>query len=149
MQLPVRMELHGKCMTSIFPYMEIVWLEFLVNPGGLYQYLNRQPSNPILKNLERRWFRQKNMFLADLVLIYWNFFKFRSTFHAFYTHYYLNAVKAKKAETLFCCFCSLTVPRSNLWFDDQAIATEVWYFQTKLGIFRSPRLEISNLRFCS
>ena len=24
MQFSVRMELHGKCMTSIFPYMEIV-----------------------------------------------------------------------------------------------------------------------------
>ena len=33
MQFSVRMELYGKCMTSIFPYMEIVWLVFLVIPG--------------------------------------------------------------------------------------------------------------------
>ena len=33
MQFSVRMELHGKCMTSLFPYMEIVWLVFLVIPG--------------------------------------------------------------------------------------------------------------------
>ena len=37
MQFSVSMEFYGKCMTSIFPYMEIVWLAFLVNPG-----INRQ-----------------------------------------------------------------------------------------------------------
>ena len=30
----VLMELHEKCMISIFPYMKIVWLAFLVNPGN-------------------------------------------------------------------------------------------------------------------
>ena len=33
MQFSVRMELYGKCMTSIFPYMEIVWLVFFGHPG--------------------------------------------------------------------------------------------------------------------
>ena len=33
MQFSVLMELHEKCMISIFPYMKIVWLAFLVNPG--------------------------------------------------------------------------------------------------------------------
>ena len=33
MQFFVGMELYGKCMTSIFQYMEIVWLVFLVIPG--------------------------------------------------------------------------------------------------------------------
>ena len=38
MQFSARMELHGKCMTSIFPNMEIVWLVFLVIPG-IYIYI--------------------------------------------------------------------------------------------------------------
>ena len=38
MQFSVRIELYGKCMTSIFPYMEIVWLVFLVILG--IQYLD-------------------------------------------------------------------------------------------------------------
>ena len=33
-QLSVLMELHEKCMISIFPYMKIVWLTFSVNPGS-------------------------------------------------------------------------------------------------------------------
>ena len=33
MQFFVLIELHEKCMISIFPYMKIVWLAFLVNPG--------------------------------------------------------------------------------------------------------------------
>ena len=35
MQFSVRKQLYGKCMTSIFPYMEIVWLVFLVIPGNI------------------------------------------------------------------------------------------------------------------
>ena len=34
MQFSVHMELHEKCMISVFPYMQIVWLAFLVNPGA-------------------------------------------------------------------------------------------------------------------
>ena len=33
MNFSVLMELHEKCMISIFAYMKIVWLVFLVNPG--------------------------------------------------------------------------------------------------------------------
>ena len=33
MHFSVRMELYGKCMTSIFPYMESVWLVFFGHPG--------------------------------------------------------------------------------------------------------------------
>ena len=33
MQFSVRMELYGKCMISVFPYMEILLLVFLVIPG--------------------------------------------------------------------------------------------------------------------
>ena len=33
MQFSVRMELYGKCMTSIFPYLEIVWVVFFGHPG--------------------------------------------------------------------------------------------------------------------
>ena len=33
MQFSVLTELHEKCMISVFPYMKIVWLAFLVNSG--------------------------------------------------------------------------------------------------------------------
>ena len=35
MPFSVPIELHEKCMPSIFPYMETVWLSFLVNSGEL------------------------------------------------------------------------------------------------------------------
>ena len=38
------MELHEKSMIGIFPYMKIVWLAFLVNPGY------------ILKNFPGKWY---------------------------------------------------------------------------------------------
>ena len=37
MQFSVFMELHEKCMISIFPYMKIVLLAFLVNPGWHFE----------------------------------------------------------------------------------------------------------------
>ena len=54
MQFSVRMEFYGKCMTSIFPYMEIVWLVFLVIPGKvseqkLAHQLNKLTSNKHLQ----------------------------------------------------------------------------------------------------
>ena len=54
MQFSVRMELYGKCMTSIFPIMEIVKLVFLVIPGrfaieflviGMYVFVFIQRTN--------------------------------------------------------------------------------------------------------
>ena len=32
MQFSALMELHEKCMISVFPFLNIVWLAFLVNP---------------------------------------------------------------------------------------------------------------------
>ena len=63
MQFSVRMELHGKCVTSIFPYMEIVWLAFLVNPGCLavelderYDYtIFTQRADTIVIRLIKHW----------------------------------------------------------------------------------------------
>ena len=42
MQFSVLLELHEKCMISIFPYMKIVRLAFLVNPGMLKIPWNNQ-----------------------------------------------------------------------------------------------------------
>ena len=49
-QLPVLLELHEKCMISIFSYMEIVWLAFLHKPKILF-FLDFNISKKLLNFL--------------------------------------------------------------------------------------------------